>query len=276
MVTDWKGWVLLLVLVVTGYVQDVGWHFQHASGLKRLENLKTYHFLFRGAAWPFFRWGGFIRIACIGIILFLFGWRAAVACGVGAIILSLVVLWRVTKGHALIMLEQVTGIEGLASQAEPLTARVGGMGFSIKRMMFSAPVHFTQLMIYGKKGIDVKSRLVLWKALKQKGLTEQQLKDTFLGALPLQFGDRFTVLANVVTLILGVLFIWLANDSVRDCVLQIHRLTDGPLDYILLAAQWWTFYLVMSAVGSCLTWILVFRAYASRIVKHLGKDHAHA
>jgi hypothetical protein len=87
LLTDWKGWVLILVLVVAGYVQDVGWHFQHASGLKRLENLKTYHFLFRGAAWPFFRWGGFIRIACIGIILFLFGWRAAVACGVGAVVL---------------------------------------------------------------------------------------------------------------------------------------------------------------------------------------------
>lgn len=44
---------------------------------------------------------------------------------------------------------------------------------------------------------------------------------------------------------------------------------DGPLDYLLLAVQWWAFYLVVSAVASCLTSIVAFNASASRIAKHV-------
>jgi hypothetical protein len=110
---------------------------------------------------------------------------------------------------------------------------------------------------------------LLWDALKGKGLTDQQLKDELLRALPLEFGERFTVGAGVFTLVLGVLFIWLASESVREFVLQIHRISDGPLDYILLLAQWWGFHLAMSLVGSCLASIVAFEVYASRIAKHL-------
>jgi hypothetical protein len=135
MFMDWKRWFLIVVLLVSGYVQDVGMHFEHASGLKRLENLRTYHFLFRGAAWPFFRWGGFIRIACIGIILFLFDWRQAVVCGVGAVALSFA-LWRVTKGHALTMLEQVTDLNRVPGcTAEPPSVGVGGVNSTDAEML---------------------------------------------------------------------------------------------------------------------------------------------
>jgi hypothetical protein len=104
---DWKGWLLILLLVAAGYVQGVGTHFEKASGLQRLPNLHTYHLLFRGPAWPFFRWGGIIRIACLAAVLFLFGWRAAVLCGVGVFAFS-IALWRATRLHALIMLEQIS------------------------------------------------------------------------------------------------------------------------------------------------------------------------
>lgn len=100
------GWVLILLLVAAGYVQDVGMHFEHVSGLKRLSNLKTYHFLFRGAAWPFFRWGGIIRIACISAVLLLFGWRPAVLSGLGIFALSFA-MRGVTKRHAITMFLQI-------------------------------------------------------------------------------------------------------------------------------------------------------------------------
>lgn len=140
-----------------------------------------------------------------------------------------------------------------------------GMHFSIGQAMLFAPKHFTELLIYGEKGIDVRCRLLVWDALKRKGLTEQQLKDAMLRALPLDFGEKFSVIATIVTALLGVVFIGFATDSVRGSVLQIHRITDGPLDYVLLAIQWWAFYLVVSLVGSCLASIIAFRAYASRV-----------
>lgn len=143
------------------------------------------------------------------------------------------------------------------------------MDFSIKRTLLFAPVHFTELAIYGRNGIDVRSRLLLWDALHQKRLTEHQLKDAMLQVLPLDFGERFLVAAGIATLVLGVLFIWLATDPVRNFILQIHRLTDGPVDYALLAVQWLAFYFIMSAVASCLTSIVAFNAYASRIAKHV-------
>ncbi len=104
------------------------------------------------------------------------------------------------------------------------------MEFSFRRTMLFAPVHFTELVIYGKKGIDIKSRLLLYDALRGNRLTDQQLRDALLRVLPLDFGERFTVAASVLMLVLGVLFIWLANEPVREFVLQIHRISDGPLD----------------------------------------------
>jgi hypothetical protein len=143
------------------------------------------------------------------------------------------------------------------------------MQFSIGQAVFFTPKHFTELVIYGKKGVDARSRLLLWDALKRKGLIEQQLKDIMLQALPLDFGEKFSVAAGIVTLVLGIAFIGFATDSIRELLLQIHRITDGPLDYVLLAIQWWLFYIVVSLVSSLLVSIVAFQMYASRIAKHI-------
>ncbi len=142
------------------------------------------------------------------------------------------------------------------------------MQFSIRQAVFLAPKHFTELLIYGKKGVDARSRLLLWDALKRKGLIEQQLKDTMLQALPLDFGEKFSVAATIVTLVLGIAFIGFTTDSMREFLFQIHRITDGPLDYVLLAIQWWMFYIVVSLVSSLLVSIAAFERYASRIATH--------
>lgn len=105
-VTDWKGWLLILLLVAAGYVQDVGMHFEHLSGLKRLDNLKTYHLLFRGVAWPLFRWGGIIRIVCVGVILLLFHWLSGLLSVLAIFVISLA-LRGVTKRHAYTMFLQI-------------------------------------------------------------------------------------------------------------------------------------------------------------------------
>src|SRR5205823_167114 len=144
------------------------------------------------------------------------------------------------------------------------------MQFSIVQALFFAPKHFTELLIYGKKGIDARARILLYGALKRKGLTEQQQwKDALLRALPRDFGEKFSVAATTVTALLGVAFIGFATDSVREFVLQIHRITDGPLDYVLLAIQWWAFYMVVSLVSSGFVSVIAFQRYASRIETHL-------
>ncbi len=58
---DLRWWLIVLLIAVTGYVQDVGSHFERMSGLKRLVNLDTYRALF-GLFWPLFRYGGLARI----------------------------------------------------------------------------------------------------------------------------------------------------------------------------------------------------------------------
>jgi hypothetical protein len=103
--TDWKGWLLIVLLAATGYVQDVGFHFEKLTGLRRISSFQTYR-LILGPAYPLFRWGGFIRIAGVGIILWLYGWRTALLSAAGLLIFC-IALWRVTRGHARIMLEKV-------------------------------------------------------------------------------------------------------------------------------------------------------------------------
>lgn len=143
------------------------------------------------------------------------------------------------------------------------------MRFSIGQALLFAPKHFTELAIFGKRGIDARSRLLLWDAFKRKGLRDQQLKDAMLKTLPLNFGEKFGVIAGIVTILLGSAFIRFASDWLREFALQIHRVTDGPLDYTLLALQWWAFYMAVSLVGSAIVSIVAFQVYASRIAEHV-------
>lgn len=99
MLTDWKGWLLILLLVATGYIQDVGMWIERLSRIKRLDNLTFYHLLFRGVWWLMLRWGGIIRIVCIAAILLLFGWRSAAFSVLGIFVISFA-LRSVTRRHA--------------------------------------------------------------------------------------------------------------------------------------------------------------------------------
>lgn len=96
----------MTVLGATGYVQDVGTHIERASGIGRRTHLRIYHLLFRGFPWLLFRYGGFLRLAGLTTILFLFGWVSAIASGGVVLVLSLA-LRSITRRHALIMLQQV-------------------------------------------------------------------------------------------------------------------------------------------------------------------------
>jgi hypothetical protein len=106
--TDWKGWLLIALLAATGYAQDVGFHFEKLTGLRRISSFQTYRLIF-GTAYPLFRWGEFIRIAGVGTILWLYGWRTTIFVIAGMLIFCLA-LWRVTRGHAQIMLGQVNDL----------------------------------------------------------------------------------------------------------------------------------------------------------------------
>lgn len=81
-------------------------YFERASGIQRLANFEMYHGLFRGLPWPLFRYGGFIRIFGLVVILYLCGWQAAVASVIAIFILSFA-LRAIATRHALTMLEQV-------------------------------------------------------------------------------------------------------------------------------------------------------------------------
>jgi len=123
---------------------------------------------------------------------------------------------------------------------------------------------FTDRAIYGKKGIDIKFRLGLYRALGQKGLSESELKDVMLQALPLKLGEPFSTVAAIITIIGSILFIALATEPVRDFVLQFHRFSGGVLDYVLLAVHWLAFYIGLSLVAFVLALAAAIVIYTSR------------
>lgn len=123
------------------------------------------------------------------------------------------------------------------------------MKFSLWRLLWNAPVHLTEWLIFGTRGIDIRFRLALAHSFEQQALSEQgelsdvELKDRLLRALPLRLGDWFPGVAWLLTAVGGVLFIRFAGKSVVRTALQIHVLFGRPLDYVLLALQWIVFYL---------------------------------
>jgi hypothetical protein len=141
------------------------------------------------------------------------------------------------------------------------------MRFSFRHFFLAS--YLTERWLYGQKGLDIRSRLVVWRALKNKGLTEEESQDAMLSALPLNLGDRFSLAAALATLAGGSLFIFMASDSLRDLVLQVHRLFDGPLDYALLAVQWLLFYVILSLAGSCVACVAAVWVYASRTARYV-------
>jgi hypothetical protein len=114
----------------------------------------------------------------------------------------------------------------------------------------------------GERGIDIRFRLGLYRALKQSGLTESELKDAALRALPLKLGEQFSMTGGIITIIGGLLFIVLASESTRDLVLQIHRVFGGPFDF-----QWLALYVGVSISAFVLTAIIAVGVYSSRTWK---------
>lgn len=94
------------LIAATGYVQDVGSHLERMTGLKRLKHFETYYALSGRFFWPFFRYGGFMRIGALITVTILCGWRAGIAA-LGCSLILCLALWRVTKRRALTMLEVV-------------------------------------------------------------------------------------------------------------------------------------------------------------------------
>jgi len=103
--TSWAWWLLIVAILVTGYVQDVGTWFERISGLKRAENLSVYRFLLRGLPWPLFRYGGFLRLALVVAILIFWGWRVVLVSVIGMFLVSFAIS-RVSRRHAETMLVQ--------------------------------------------------------------------------------------------------------------------------------------------------------------------------
>lgn len=109
MLTDWRGLCLAAVLLTTTYVQIVGKNVELLSGFDRLRNLGTYRYLFGGPPWIqwlMFRWSGFIQIAIVVAAGVLFGWKAAILTAVAPIVFGFAI-WRIARGHAVGMIEDV-------------------------------------------------------------------------------------------------------------------------------------------------------------------------
>jgi hypothetical protein len=121
MLINWKGWVIIVTLILTGYVQNVGAQVERLSGLQRVNNLGMYRYLFGGppwVAWPMFRYGGVICTAGVVVTVVLFGWIAAGVTLV-AILSSPFIFWHVSRIHARGMLEDVNASLRRDQKPEP-------------------------------------------------------------------------------------------------------------------------------------------------------------
>ena len=108
--SHWEFWALAALLLSTAYVQLVGFQIETLSGINRLRNLDFYRVLFGGIPWVqwfMFRYAGIIQIGC-GIALFLtFGWRVATLTASAVLVLALLPLWHIARGHARQMLADI-------------------------------------------------------------------------------------------------------------------------------------------------------------------------
>jgi hypothetical protein len=106
MLTSWTGWIILVALLATTYVQLVGKQVELLSGADRLKHLDAYRYLFGGppwVQWAMFRWGGFVHIIGAAVSLWRFGWRATLMLTVGLVIFG-ILSRRIARGHAMQML----------------------------------------------------------------------------------------------------------------------------------------------------------------------------
>ena len=148
-----------------------------------------------------------------------------------------------------------------------------GITFSVPKFLLFGARHLIDVFIFGKRGLDVRTRLVLLDAIKRRGPapSENELKRVFLSILPLNYGNRFLTLAGLLTLALGAAFIALAPTRLAGTLLQIHRVFADqlyPKNYVVLAGQWLAFYLVMSVVSFLVIAAIATLSY-SRLVSRV-------
>jgi hypothetical protein len=106
MLNDWRGWAILVILLVTGYVQAIGRHIESQSGYKRSRNLELYRVLFGTSVWLIFRWGGLIHVGVLALTVYLFGWKTGAVLVIGVLVYPLLV-WRIARYHAIEMLKEL-------------------------------------------------------------------------------------------------------------------------------------------------------------------------
>lgn len=106
MLISWMGWIILVVLFCTTYIQLVGKQIELLSGADRVQRLDVYRYLFGGPPWiqwPMFRWSGFIQVLGLIVATWRFGWKAGSLLAVGLTLFG-ILLRRIARGHAVQML----------------------------------------------------------------------------------------------------------------------------------------------------------------------------
>ena len=106
MLSSWIGWLIVVTLFCTTYVQLVGKQVELLSGADRVRRLDIYRHLFGGppwVQWHMFRWSGFIQVMGAAISLWLFGWRPTLLLILGLVYFG-IFLKRIAGGHAAQML----------------------------------------------------------------------------------------------------------------------------------------------------------------------------
>jgi hypothetical protein len=144
-------------------------------------------------------------------------------------------------------------------------------------MIFLTPSHWLKKYLIGKTGIDTLSRVVVIRALKEKGLkNDDELKEALISSLPIYYADRFINSTIWITIVLLVLFAIICPMAIVLFVFGIHDLFDAPwsfLNYPLLVVQWIIAYLFFSVVASLLMAFIATFAYSNRVSRAIKKDY---
>lgn len=147
--------------------------------------------------------------------------------------------------------------------------------FSVVKFLFLGTSHLVEVFLFGRSGLDTRMRLVVWRRLKKKMTTasDEERGRVLVTILPASYGNRFPLLlANLLTLGLGLGVIIFAPSRVVEPVLHIHKVFGqqlSPFNYVLLASQWLGFYLVASLVGFLSFAAIATLSYARRVSRVL-------
>lgn len=100
--------------------------------------------------------------------------------------------------------------------------------FSFIKFLVLGARHLVEIFLFSQNGLDTRMRLVVWRRLKEKMTTasDEEKAQALVTILPVNYGNRFATLANLLTLGLGIAFIIWAPSIVVEPVLHIHRVLN--------------------------------------------------